>query len=63
MKICNINNVQIICLVPPTLFITHQRVKVDIGGKVNIDCLAAAHPPSINYWSRAGKPISSLFNP
>ena len=50
-------------LVPPTLWITHQRVNVDIGGTVNIDCLTAAHPPSINYWSRAGEHISSQSDP
>ena len=63
MAIYNINNVQIIYLVPPTLWITHQRVNVDIGGTVNIDCLTAAHPPSINYWSRAGEHISSQSDP
>ena len=52
-------------LVPPTLWITHQRVNVDIGGTVNIDCLTAAHPPSINYWSREGQKgyISSQSHP
>ena len=44
----------LIFIVPPTLWITHQLVGVDIGGTVKIDCLTAAHPPSINYWSREG---------
>ena len=65
MVIKNVNNFQMIYLVPPTLWITHQRVNVDIGGSVNIDCLTAAHPPSINYWSRAGQKgyISGQSNP
>ena len=65
MVVLNDNNFQMIYLVPPTLWITHQRVNVDIGGSVNIDCLTAAHPPSINYWSRAGQKgyISGQSNP
>ena len=46
---------QITFPVPPTLWITHQQVHADIGSTVKLDCLTAAHPPSINYWSRDGK--------
>ena len=42
-------------LVPPTLWITHQQVHAETGSTVKLDCLTAAHPPSINYWSRDGK--------
>ena len=44
-----------IFLVPPTLWITHQLIGADLGGTAQLECLTAAHPPSINYWSRDGK--------
>jgi len=35
---------------PPTLWITHQLVGVEIGGIAMIECLTAAHPKSLNFW-------------
>jgi len=35
---------------PPTLWITHQLVGVEIGGNALIECLTAAHPKSLNFW-------------
>ena len=35
---------------PPTLWITHQLVGVELGGTATIECLTAAHPKSLNFW-------------
>jgi len=35
---------------PPTLWITHQLVGVELGGVATIECLTAAHPKSLNFW-------------
>ena len=35
---------------PPTLWITHQLVGVELGGSATIECLTAAHPKSLNFW-------------
>ena len=35
---------------PPTLWITHQLVGVELGGEATIECLTAAHPKSLNFW-------------
>ena len=37
---------------PPTLWISHQRIGASSGGTAVLECLTAAHPPSLNFWSR-----------
>ena len=44
--------------VPPTLWITHQSVPVSVGSSAELECLTAAHPPSLNFWSRDGKYVN-----
>lgn len=39
---------------PPTLWISHQRIGASMGGTAQLECLTAAHPPSLNFWSRDG---------
>jgi len=39
---------------PPTLWISHQRIGAAMGGTAVLECLTAAHPPSLNFWSRDG---------
>lgn len=43
---------------PPTLWITHQSVPVSVGSSAELECLTAAHPPSLNFWSRDGKYVN-----
>ncbi len=38
--------------VPPTLVISNQLVYATIGGTAELECLTAAHPPSLNFWTR-----------
>jgi len=40
---------------PPTLWISHQLIGADVGSSAQLECLTAAHPPSLNFWSRDGK--------
>ena len=41
-------------LVPPNIWVPHQRVGSDLGSFAELECLSAAHPASINFWSRDG---------
>jgi len=48
---------------PPTLWITHQLVGVELGGVATIECLTAAHPKSLNFWhDKYGQFISQKAN-
>lgn len=37
---------------PPNIWVPHQRVGSDLGSFAELECLSAAHPASINFWSR-----------
>jgi len=39
---------------PPTLWITHQLIGASEGDSAKLECLTAAHPPSLNFWTRDG---------
>eukprot|EP00095_Tigriopus_kingsejongensis_P001830 maker-scaffold10_size831480-snap-gene-4.14 protein:Tk01830 transcript:maker-scaffold10_size831480-snap-gene-4.14-mRNA-1 annotation:"neurotrimin-like isoform x3" len=41
----------------PTLWISHQRVGAQIGSTAILECLTAAYPPSLNFWSKDGNEV------
>ncbi|TRY76709.1 hypothetical protein TCAL_07594 [Tigriopus californicus] len=41
----------------PTLWISHQRVGAQVGSTAVLECLTAAYPPSLNFWSKDGSDV------
>lgn len=51
---CKLKNLSLCFPVPPTLWISHQLIGASAGEAAELECLTAAHPPSLNFWTRDG---------
>ena len=49
--------------VPPTLWISHQLIGASVGQSAELECLTAAHPPSLNFWTRGTRESNNYIIP